>query len=111
MLYAYTATDSDGLPVSGTQHASSIAALVSDLKRKKMRVLGIDVVTVCYHCGKRLTKWSWFNPFKGTSQCHRLWCRIKSGHWLWWKYKRKVRWKTLCTVTIKIPTGLVKTKN
>lgn len=50
----------------------------------------------CDKCGKPLRRRYWINPFtspRSSAQCDRLWCRIRSGHWLWMNYQRKFQWR------------------
>jgi hypothetical protein len=48
----------------------------------------------CSYCGKPLRKRSWLS-FVGTCQCSRLWCRLRSGHLLWWYTGRRLDWRPL----------------
>jgi hypothetical protein len=54
----------------------------------------------CSYCHRPLEvrKRSWFNPFTGSVQCDRRWCRVRSGHMLWWWGLELVSW----TLTIRI---------
>ena len=43
----------------------------------------------CSYCGKICSRRCWIS-FVGTCQCHRLICRLRSGHLLWWYTGRKL---------------------
>lgn len=60
----------------------------------------------CSYCGKpRRGRWFW--SLDGRSeQCDRLRCRLRTGHWLWMNYRRRLVWRPLftsCWLTIRYP--------
>lgn len=57
----------------------------------------------CSHCGRPVAGRYWISPFGPGRQCARLWCRVRSGHWFWMTFGRRLTWAPWRTVTVRLP--------
>jgi len=56
---------------------------------------GVFGMGACSYCGKKLRKHFWIGFYSNGSQCDRLLCRIKTGHWLYMKFHRKLEFRKI----------------
>lgn len=52
-------------------------------------------VRLCSYCGRFETPRVWISFTTDNVQCSRWWCRLWSGHWLWMRFRRTIRWKPI----------------
>ena len=56
------------------------------------------VTRMCSKCGKPLRKRYWFGFIGDSAQCDRLFCRLRSGHWFWFTFHRRIVWEPWVTI-------------